>query len=119
MGTSITDLFRSETEFEVKASEMYAVIRESVKAELLMNAVKCEIPHTYARQIITGKKEDAPLLVGIDLSSAKDWTSDPDPDPLALSGSTNSASNGSIFRTLSGKDARAYRFRPERKSISH
>lgn len=74
MGTSITDLFRSETEFEVKASEMYAVIRESVKAELLMNAVKCEIPHTYARQIITGKKEDAPLLVGIDLSSAKDWT---------------------------------------------
>ena len=74
MGTSITDLFRSETEFEVKASEMYAVIRESVKAELLMNAAKCEIPHTYARQIITGKKEDAPLLVGIDLSSAKDWT---------------------------------------------
>ena len=74
MGTSITDLFRSETEFEVKASEMYAVIRESVKAELLMNAAKCEIPHTYARQIITGKKEDTPLLVGIDLSSAKDWT---------------------------------------------
>lgn len=74
MGTSITDLFRSETEFEVKASEMYAVIRESVKAELLMNAVKCEIPHTYARQIITGKKEDAPLFVGIDLSPAKDWT---------------------------------------------
>ena len=74
MGTSITDLFRSETEFEVKASEMYAVIRESVKAELLMNAVKCEIPHTYARQIITGKKEDTPLFVGIDLSPAKDWT---------------------------------------------
>lgn len=75
MGKSITDLFRSETEFEVKASEMYGLMREAAKAEFLLNAVKCDVPYTYARQIATGEKEDAPFIVaGIDLSSGKDWT---------------------------------------------
>ena len=108
MGNSLADLFRSETEFDVKASEMYGLMREAAKAEFLLNAVKCDVPHTYARQIATGEKEDAPFIVaGIDLSSGKDWTpgqqdrtSGRDPDPSALSGSTNSASNGSTFRTL-------------------
>ena len=74
MSKSITDLFRPETEFPVKASEMYGLMREAAKAELLLNAAKCDIPHTYARQIATGEKENAPLFVGIDLSPAKDWT---------------------------------------------
>ena len=75
MGKSITDLFRSETEFDVKASEMYGLMREAAKAEFLLNAVKCDVPHTYARQIATGEKEDAPfIMAGIDLSPVKDWT---------------------------------------------
>ena len=75
MGNSLVDLFRSETEFDVKASEMYGLMREATKAEFLLNAVKCDVPHTYARQIATGEKEDAPFIVaGIDLSSGKDWT---------------------------------------------
>ena len=60
MGTSLTDLFRAETEFAVKASEMYAVMKEAAKAEFLLNAATCEVPHTYARQMATGIKEDAP-----------------------------------------------------------
>ena len=75
MGNSLVDLFRSETEFDVKASEMYGLMREAAKAEFLLNAVKCDVPHTYARQIATGEKEDAPFIVtGIDLSAGKDWT---------------------------------------------
>ena len=75
MGNSLVDLFRSETEFDVKASEMYGLMREATKAEFLLNAVKCDVPHTYARQIATGEKEDAPFIVtGIDLSAGKDWT---------------------------------------------
>ena len=75
MGNSLVDLFRSETKFDVKASEMYGLMREAAKAEFLLNAVKCDVPHTYARQIATGEKEDAPFIVaGIDLSSGKDWT---------------------------------------------
>ena len=74
MAKSITDLFRPETEFNVKASELYGLMKEAAKADFLLNAAKCDIPHTFARQIATGEKEDAPLFVGIDLSSAKDWT---------------------------------------------
>lgn len=75
MSKSITDLFRPETEFNVKASELYGLMKEATKAELLLNAAKCDIPHTFARQIATGEKEDAPFIVaGIDLSSGKDWT---------------------------------------------
>lgn len=75
MESSLIDLFRSETEFDVKASEMYGLMREAAKAEFLLNAVKCDVPHTYARQIATGEKEDAPFIVArIDLSSGKDWT---------------------------------------------
>lgn len=57
MGNSIVDLFKAETEFDVKASEMYKLMREAVKAEFLLNAVKCDIPYTFARQIATGEKE--------------------------------------------------------------
>ena len=75
MGNSLVDLFRSETEFDVKASEMYGLMKEAAKAEFLLNAVKCDVPHTYARQIATGEKEDAPfIMAGIDLSPVKDWT---------------------------------------------
>ncbi len=75
MGASFTDLFRSETEFNVKASEMYAVIREAAKAEFLENAAKCDVPSVFTRQIMTGKREDAPfIMAGIDLSAGKDWT---------------------------------------------
>lgn len=66
MAKSITDLFRPETEFNVKASELYGLMKEAAKADFLLNAAKCDIPHTFARQIATGEKEDAPLFVGID-----------------------------------------------------
>lgn len=79
MATSITDLFRSETEFDVKASEMYAVMREAAKAELLLNAVNCDVPHGFIREMATGNKEETPfVLAGIDLSHTKDWTGIPD-----------------------------------------
>ena len=75
MGNSLVDLFKAETEFDVKASEMYGLMREAVKAEFLLNAAKCDVPNIYARQIATGEKEDAPfIMAGIDLSPVKDWT---------------------------------------------
>lgn len=74
MGNSLVDLFKAETEFDVKASEMYGLMREATKAEFLLNAAKCDVPHTYARQIATGIKEETqtPVFVGIDLSCGKD-----------------------------------------------
>lgn len=106
MGNSLVDLFRSETEFDVKASEMYGLIRESAKAEFLMNAIKCEVPYTYARQITTGKKEDMPFIVaGIDLSSGKDCTPGqqdkaaeemPEQDPERVAGQDVRSGSGSV-----------------------
>ena len=106
MGNSLIDLFRSETEFDVKASEMYGLMREAAKAEFLLNAVKCDVPHTYARQIATGEKEDAPfIMAGIDLSHVKDWTpgqqetaSDemPEQEPERAAGQDVSSGFGSV-----------------------
>lgn len=74
MGSSLAELFGSETEFDVKASEMYGLMREAVKAEFLLNAAKCDVPNTYARQIATGEKEDAQFITQrIKLSPEKGW----------------------------------------------
>lgn len=74
MGKSLADLFASETDIVIKASELFTVMKEASKAELLLNAAKCEVPYTYARQIATGIKEETPtsVFVGIDLSSGED-----------------------------------------------
>lgn len=106
MGNSLVDLFRSETEFEVKASEVYGLMREAAKAEFLLNAVKCDVPHTYARQIATGEKEDTPfIMAGIDLSSGKDWTpgqqdvaavGTPEQEPERVAGQDVRSGSGSV-----------------------
>lgn len=59
---SIMDLFKAETEIEVKAGELFGIMREATKAEFLLNAAKCDVPHTYARQIATGEKEDPEII---------------------------------------------------------
>ena len=57
MASSIVDLFKAETEIEIKASELFALMREATKAEMMMNAVKCEVPYRYIRETITGDSE--------------------------------------------------------------
>ena len=106
MGKNLGDLFRPETEFGVKASEMYGLMREAAKAELLLNAAKCDVPNIYARQIATGEKEDAPfIMAGIDLSPVKDWTpgqqdkaSDetPEQEPERAAGQDVKSGSGSV-----------------------
>ena len=60
MGQSIVDLFKAETEIEIKAGELFGIMREAVKAEFLMNAANCEVPYVYAREMATGEKEEHP-----------------------------------------------------------
>lgn len=60
MGQSIVDLFKAETEIEIKAGELFALMKEAAKAEFLMNAAKCEVPYVYAREMATGEKEEHP-----------------------------------------------------------
>lgn len=54
------DAISSEDRVEVKFSTFYTMMRESVKAELMMNAINCEVPYLCIREMMTGKKETLP-----------------------------------------------------------
>lgn len=53
----IVDVFASEDRVNVKFSDFYSLMRESSKAELMMNAIKCDVPHRHIREMMTGKPE--------------------------------------------------------------
>lgn len=53
----IIDAFKEEDRVPVKFDNFYRMIKESTKAELLMNAVNCNVPHRYIREMATGKSE--------------------------------------------------------------
>ena len=55
----IADMFSKEDRIEVKFSDFYTLVKESAKCELLMNAIKCDVPHRYMREMATGESEAA------------------------------------------------------------
>lgn len=74
----LMDGFRAEDRTEVKFSDFYELMKEAAKAELMMNGIKCDTPHAYMREMMTGKREEAahaeseisvhikPIICGID-----------------------------------------------------
>ena len=52
---SLADAFAKEDRTEVAFSDFYRLMRESEKAELLMNAAKCDVPTWYINAMATGK----------------------------------------------------------------
>jgi len=82
----LTDLFSSEDRVEIKFSDFYSFMKEATKAELLMNGAKCDTPHAYIREMMTGKREEAahadcditqyikPVFCGIDTGSGESET---------------------------------------------
>ena len=68
---------------EVKFSDFYSLIKESTKAELLMNGTNCETPYAYMREMMTGKREEdahthtdmtihiKPIISGIDIGKGE------------------------------------------------
>ena len=110
MSKSIVDLFRSETEIPIKASELFGVIREAAKAELMQNAVNCEVPYRFIRETTTGEKEQEPeqnqasgqqggVFVGVDMASGKDWTGGAKEAPETPVRKTDRADGLKIVRT--------------------
>lgn len=51
---------------EVTFSDFYRLMQESTKAEIVMNAVNCNVPYKYIREMVTGKSE-APGQQGKDM----------------------------------------------------
>lgn len=53
----LVDALSAEDRVPVKYSDFYMLLKEAAKAELMMNAVKCDVPHKYIRETMTGAKE--------------------------------------------------------------
>ena len=69
----IMDAFDKEDRTQVTVSQLYTMLREAAKCELLMNAVNCDVPHTYIREMATGEYE-TPVMVQRALSkTVKEW----------------------------------------------
>lgn len=53
----LADAFGKEDRVDVKFTTFYAMMKECTKAELIMNAVNCDVPHKYIREMATGENE--------------------------------------------------------------
>lgn len=67
------DAFNAEDRTEMKVSTLYQMLREAAKCELLMNAVNCDVPHTYIREMATGEYETPEMANRALSKTVKEW----------------------------------------------
>ena len=58
----LLDGFTSDGTVDMKYTEYYKLMREAAKAELMENAARCNVPHEYIREMLTGKMEAPEIL---------------------------------------------------------
>lgn len=58
----LLDSFTSDGTTEMKYTEYYKLMREAAKAELMENSIRCNTPHGYIREMLTGKMEAPEIL---------------------------------------------------------
>lgn len=67
----IADAFSREDRIEVKVVSFIEMTQRAAKAEVmsehLMNAVKCEVPYRFIREMMTGIKEGPPEMFTINV----------------------------------------------------
>ena len=51
----IIDAFKEEDRVTVTVSQLYKMLREAAKTELLMNAVRCDVPNRHIAAMADGK----------------------------------------------------------------
>lgn len=56
----IMDAFNAEDRITVTVSKFGTLIKEAAKTDILMNAVNCEVPYVYIREMMYGIKEEGP-----------------------------------------------------------
>lgn len=54
----LADLFGSEQTVDIKISQLCEILKDGVKEELIENAIKCDVPHKYIREMISGESND-------------------------------------------------------------
>ena len=54
----LIDLFTPEDKIELNFKQLHGLMAEAVKHDILMNGIKCDVPHAFLREVMTGKKEE-------------------------------------------------------------
>lgn len=55
----LADAFGAEDRMQVKFSDFYDLVKGCTQRDQLLNAVKCEVPYRYIREMMTGNSEAA------------------------------------------------------------
>lgn len=65
----LMDAFTADAKVEFKVGDLYDILRVAASnektAQFLKNAIECEVPYNYIREVITGKKEEKKEFDGI------------------------------------------------------
>lgn len=54
----LADAFNAEDRVNVKFSDFYKLVQQAGKYENVMNGVKCNVPHRYIREMVSGVSEE-------------------------------------------------------------
>lgn len=57
---SIIDAFTAEDRVDVKFTTFYELMKGCTERDILLNGAKCDVPHRYMREMISGCKEEKP-----------------------------------------------------------
>lgn len=54
----LVDAFGAEDRVQVKFSDFYELVRGCTQRDQMLNAINCNVPHRYIREMVTGKSEE-------------------------------------------------------------
>lgn len=54
----LSDVFSAEDRVDVKFTDFYNLVKGCTQRDILMNGIKCDVPHRYLREMMGGKKEE-------------------------------------------------------------
>ncbi len=72
----LVDVFAADERVELKVGDLYDILRVAASnekmAQFLKNAVKCEVPYKYIREVMSGEKEEEKEIKGICIEIPRD-----------------------------------------------
>lgn len=54
----LVDAFSAEDRIQVKFSDFFELVRGCTQRDQMLNAINCNVPHRYIREMVTGKSEE-------------------------------------------------------------
>lgn len=54
----VVDAFSAEDRIQVKFSDFFELVRGCTQRDQMLNAINCNVPHRYIREMVTGKSEE-------------------------------------------------------------